>query len=285
MENRVQRYYRIAGVGYRISLPEQCVYPTDGILAPYRVEELEPARTVDFSVVDVLTPPSGTLMHQDAYHSYYRDGDGVICYEGSCLQPHMRLLRQGDHTHVQVLGTAIPYGITVNLAVTAMELPSDLIRRGGFLLHASYIRHGDSAILFTAPSGTGKSTQAALWEQFRGAQLINGDRAGVFVEPDGVFARGIPYCGSSGVNRNVCLRVKCIVSLSQAPVTSIAPLTGLRAFRQIWEGCTVNLWDRQAVMACSELVSQVVQRVPVFHLACTPDCSAVEALEQAINNL
>ena len=111
MENRVQRYYRIAGVGYRISLPEQCVYPTDGILAPYRVEELEPARTVDFSVVDVLTPPSGTLMHQDAYHSYYRDGDGVICYEGSCLQPHMRLLRQGDHTHVQVLGTAIPYGI------------------------------------------------------------------------------------------------------------------------------------------------------------------------------
>ena len=285
MENRVQRYYRIAGVGYRISLPEQCVYPTDGILAPYRVEELEPARTVDFSVVDVLTPPSGTLMHQDAYHSYYRDGDGVICYEGSCLQPHMRLLRQGDHSDVQVLGTAIPYGITVNLAVTAMELPSDLIRRGGFLLHASYIRHGDGAILFTAPSGTGKSTQAALWEQFRGAQLINGDRAGVFVEPDGVFARGIPYCGSSGVNRNVCLRVKCIVSLSQAPVTSIAPLTGLRAFRQIWEGCTVNLWDRQAVMACSELVSQVVQRVPVFHLACTPDCSAVEALEQAINNL
>lgn len=48
MENRVQRYYRIAGVGYRISLPEQCAYPTDGILAPYRVEELEPARTVDF---------------------------------------------------------------------------------------------------------------------------------------------------------------------------------------------------------------------------------------------
>ena len=47
----------------------------------------------------------------------------------------------------------------------------------------------------------------------------------------------------------------------------------------------MNQWDRQAVMACSELVSQVVQRVPVFHLACTPDRSAVEALEQAIENL
>mgnify|MGYP002512484484 CR=1 FL=1 len=160
-----------------------------------------------------------------------------------------------------------------------------LLDFSGIQLHASAIAVDGKAYLFSAASGTGKSTQAALWEQFRGAQLINGDRAGVFVEPDGVFARGIPYCGSSGVNRNVCLRVKCIVSLSQAPVTSIAPLTGLRAFRQIWEGCTVNLWDRQAVMACSELVSQVVQRVPVFHLACTPDCSAVEALEQAINNL
>ncbi len=285
MKNRVQRYYRIAGVGYRISLPEEWAYPTDDFLEPYRVEELQPERTVDFSVVDALTPPSGTLMHQVSYRSYYRDGDGTICYEGDSCMPYLRLLRQGDHTDVQILSNAIPCGITVNLAITAMEIPSDMIRRGGFLLHASYIRHGDGAILFTAPSGTGKSTQAALWEQFRGAQLINGDRVGVFVEPEGVFARGIPYCGSSGVNRNVCLRVTCIVSLSQAPVTSIAPLTGLRAFRQVWEGCTVNLWDRQAVMTCSDLVSQAVQRVPVFHLACTPDQSAVEALEQAIENL
>jgi hypothetical protein len=110
-------------------------------------------------------------------------------------------------------------------------------------------------------------------------------RVGVFVQLDGVFACGISYCGSSGVNRNVCLPITGIVTLSQAPVTSIVPLTGLRAFRRIWEGCTVNLWDRQAVMTCSDLVSQAVQRVPVFHLACTPDRSAVVALEQAIGNL
>lgn len=236
-------------------------------------------------MVDALWPPSGTLIHQASYRSYYRDGDGTICYEGGSTAPYMRLLRQGDHTEVQVLRSAIPCGITVNLVLTAMEIPTDLIRRGGFLLHASYIRHGDSAILFTAPSGTGKSTQAALWEQLRGAQLINGDRVSVFVEPEGVFARGIPYCGSSGVNRNVCLRVNCIVSLEQAPVTSIVPLTGLRAFRRIWEGCTINLWDRQMVAACSDLVSRVVQSVPVFHLACTPDETAVAALEQAIGNL
>lgn len=279
---RLQRYYRIAGVGYRISLPEDWAYSADGILSPYRVALLQPERTVDFFVVDALTPPSGTLIHQTGYRSCYRHGDGTICYEGSHDAPYMRLLRQGDHTEVQVLRTAIPYGITVNLTLTAMELPSDLIRRGGFLLHASYIRHGEDAILFTAPSGTGKSTQAALWEQLRGAQLINGDRAGVFVEPEGIYARGTPYCGSSGVNRNVRLRIKCIVSLSQAPVTSIVPLAGLQAFRRIWEGCTVNLWNRQEVTACTELVSRVVQSVPIFHLACTPDRTAVEALEQAI---
>ncbi|WP_370839368.1 hypothetical protein [Intestinibacter bartlettii] len=34
----------------------------------------------------------------------------------------------------------------------------------------------DKGILFSAPSGTGKSTQADLWEKYENAEIINGDR-------------------------------------------------------------------------------------------------------------
>jgi hypothetical protein len=282
--DRVLRYYRIAGIGYRISLPAGWEHPQDYMLAPFRSEPFQPDRTVDFSVVEELTPPSGAALHKVNYLSCYRDGDKDIFYEGTG-NPYIRVQRQGSHTDAQVLRAAVPYYITVNLVITAMDLAPELIRRGGFLLHASYIRHGDGAILFTAPSGTGKSTQAALWERFRGAELINGDRAGVVWEQDGLYAQGVPYSGSSGVSKNIRLPIVCIVSLSQAPKTTIAPLTGVRAFRRIWEGCTVNLWDRQAVSRCTDLVSRVAREVPVFHLACTPDLSAVEALEQAIENM
>ena len=81
------------------------------------------------------------------------------------------------------------------------------------------------------------------------------------------------------------LPIAAIVALSQAPTTTICRIRGLQAFRLIWEGCTVNHWDRQDMSTCMDRVSNVVQRIPVYHLACTPDESAVSTLENEILNL
>lgn len=76
-----------------------------------------------------------------------------------------------------------------------------LLSRQGLLLHASFIRWQDRGILFSAPSGTGKSTQADLWVRHRGAEVINGDRAALRRSADPVagvrpalrrFLRGLP---------------------------------------------------------------------------------------------
>lgn len=43
-----------------------------------------------------------------------------------------------------------------------------------YILHSSYIVYQEQAILFSAPSGTGKSTQADLWKKYRDIEIING---------------------------------------------------------------------------------------------------------------
>ena len=61
--------------------------------------------------------------------------------------------------------------------VSLLALERRQIRHEAFVLHCAYITHEGKAILFSAPSETGKTTQGNLWEKYRGAKTVNGDRA------------------------------------------------------------------------------------------------------------
>ena len=73
-----------------------------------------------------------------------------------------------------------------------------------------------------------------------------------------------------------------IVYLGQAPVTSIRRLRGYAAFKRIWEGCSVHTWEPEQMKAVSALVAATAGYVPVYYMPCTPDESAVEALENML---
>ena len=88
---------------------------------------------------------------------------------------------------------------------TVLEAASlfDILADAGMLvLHSSYIvTRQEQGILFSGPSGIGKSTQAALWQRYAGAEIVNGDRA--LVRPDTGTVSGVFYAGTSGISRNV----------------------------------------------------------------------------------
>ena len=85
---------------------------------------------------------------------------------------------------------------------SSLALSQLLLQKDAFLLHASYIEHGGKAILFSAPCGVGKSTQAALWAEHNGSRIINGDKAGVSFDGDEINAGSLPFCGTSGICKN-----------------------------------------------------------------------------------
>ena len=282
----VRRTYTICGIRFQVVCPEEWMYQDEGVLQAYRSHETTVDHMLEFSPVEELAPPEGICVYSQPDKQVYIHGDGQIRYTGSVdislSGAYMRIFRCGNTSLIQVKKSALLGHITAKLILNAMEMEHHIVQRGGFLLHASYIGWEGRAILFTAPSGVGKSTQAALWQELRNARLLNGDRAAVMVENGRVLVGGIPFSGSSGISENVSLPLAAIVYLSQAPQTRITRLSGVRAFRSIWEGCSINLWNREDVTACTESVLQTAGQIPVFHLACTPDASAVEALEQAL---
>ena len=155
-------------------------------------------------------------------------------------------------------------------------------RFGGFFLHSSHVNVGGRALLFSAPSGTGKSTQANLWERFAGAEVINGDRS-LLRERDGVWhAYGCPMCGTSGIHKQGDEPIHAIVMLSQGTDNTVRRLSAGEAFQRIYPEITVPRWNREIVLRAMELLDDVMAQVPIYALSCTPDERAVHALREAI---
>lgn len=271
--------YSFAGLSLSVLAPEEIIYKNHGMLRPFLSdnEGLNPY-CLTFSLVNQLTASTGECVHKDGGMQVFRDNQNIVRYVGAADWVHMRLNRNGHSSSVECLRREYLLGITPKTVLNAMEAEHLIVQNGGIILHAAYIQVGEQAILFTAPSGTGKSTQANLWCAHQGARLINGDRVAVRLEGSRGLACGIPFAGSSGVAENVTLPIAAIVYLSQADTNSAQELSALMAFRKVWEGCCVNLWDREDVTLATDTVLKLVQSIPVIHLSCTPQPSASDYL-------
>lgn len=157
-----------------------------------------------------------------------------------------------------------------------------LLQHNRLMLHASFVTYKGHGILFSGPSGIGKSTQAELWRRTRGAEIVNGDRAAVGLADEEWIAWGIPYAGTSGICHNKSAHISAIVILRQANNNQIRSLSAIEAMRYLYPETTVHQWDAKFVEKVTDLLSQLISAVPVFLLECVPDESAVEILQEKL---
>lgn len=276
-----QRYYRFAGLEFQVEMAEEVMYRDQRRLAPFAVEAVSDPHLFRFEVVERLPQPQGDRITEQPAFSVYAQGGGHVRYIGSG-QFSIRAEHMGKQHFVQVQKNQYTDTIGTKTVLECMEVEHLIARNHGFIFHCSYIDHGGKAILFTAPSETGKSTQAELWRNLRGAEIINGDRAAVRLVDGTLMAEGIPFAGSSQYCLNRSLPIEAIVYLGQAPETTIRKMRGYEAFSKIWEGVSVNTWDKEDMERVSHVVQLAAERIPMLHLPCRPDESAVIALEQAL---
>ena len=152
-------------------------------------------------------------------------------------------------------------------------------------IHASHIQLQGRAIAFTAPCGTGKSTQAALWEKHRGAKVINGDKTLLLCKESPIYASGLPYSGTCGICHNAAAPLQAIVVLEQGRENVLTPLRGAKAVSRLMTGVICQSWHEGDTEKALSLAIHVATCVPVFLLSCLPDESAVSCLESALQEL
>lgn len=165
-----------------------------------------------------------------------------------------------------------------------MGIHAKVLKHDAMVLHASYISWNGKAILFTAPSQTGKSTQADLWKRFAGARIINGDRALLRKRNGKWHSFGYPYCGSSDICFNETYPLEAIVVLEQGPENKIVPMTPGEKIRALVSGTECFSWSNDEINQVIALAETVAGKVPVIKLICTPDVRAVDVLKTYLEN-
>lgn len=161
-------------------------------------------------------------------------------------------------------------------------VPGVLLKHKTLSLHAALVEHDGFAFAICAPSGTGKTTHARLWRDYKHALILNGDRA-VFNHTDSVWtAYGTPWSGTSGEQINRDAPLKAVVVLERSETNEVQRLVGLEAFGKLLPHLLCPTWDKELVNVAMDEIDSLLQDIPVFLLKCRPDTEAVDVLYQAL---
>ncbi len=216
--------------------------------------------------------------------SYYTSEATFFCPMRHC--PPYAKVYWADITHRNLIcdyvgGSEDLILSTLNL-LNLLELENFFRYFQGLIFHSSFVSYQNSGILFCAPSGTGKSTQAELWSKYEGADILNGDRALVRKIQDTWTAFGLPVAGSSGIYRNESAPVKALVLLRQGQVNSIRRVSPFEALRFIYPEVTIHRWDSDFVNTSLNLLLDLLGSIGVYCLECRPDQDAVSLLKHTL---
>ena len=244
-------FYRIADV----TLESEIVLPSFTVFAA------EPAVPDVTLVLTKEEPPAGKeLRSGDMIHRAVPGG----WYFHSAQTAAEGLFISSDCTELRYRGRS---GILAERYVR-LALECLLSRRGYVSIHAAAVALDGQALLFTGPSGIGKSTRAKVWIDTLGAELISGDRPLLNVETMEIL--GVPWDGKEQCFRNTRLPLGAICEVYRAESPRVRRLTPAQSRRLLARQCFMPMWDTETAVVQMQNLIRLSSRARILRLFSGP---------------
>ena len=142
------------------------------------------------------------------------------------------------------------------------------------LMHGSVVAVDGEAYLFTAKSGTGKSTHTRYWREVFGdrAIMVNDDKPLLKLTENGVLACGTPWDGKHHLSTNVCLPLKGICILERGKENEIHPISAQEALPMVFQ----QTYRPKNLGKYMELIDRLTQKLRFYRMQCTLDPNAAQ---------
>jgi hypothetical protein len=292
------RYYRLAGLDIGIEYENELI---DQRLKPFQIN---PARKADMIViikeVDRIARPEGKQLLDTGQFLWMRKPgeDRIVIHTADAQDESKNILTmevspdwsrvdisiRKDHYVVREIAGDSCTDYCYQFTLCGIAFRNLLMNNEGLVIHSSSIAFRNKGILFTAPSGTGKSTHVRLWKETfgGGVTVVNDDTPAIrFINGVPVLF-GTPWSGSPGIYTNTQVPLKAVVALERSDVNSIRKLGPLEALPILMTRSLLPYYDEELMTVACGLVERLLDRVDVYKLECRPDNEAVELVRRYI---
>lgn len=282
-------YYRIAGLLLGIDARQ----PLQPELENFRAEAAQPDVAVSFSEEAykgkypekaLLTAPMITVYETaDRYIIKYNQPSWIECYNAAKntrtttiylmdpLRPADELNEDGKNE--------IMYSIRDTFFFH--------IQKAGYIaVHSASFIYGGKAWLFSAPSGTGKSTHVDLWKQAGyGIEMLNGDVAVCFVKDGVAYVAGLPWYGTSGIYKNCIIPLGGILFLERSCHNQIGRLNAFESIIRLNARCLTPNWNQELMGMNLNTIKGLEPFTAMGVLYCRPDMEAAMIAKEFIDSI
>ncbi|MGN1134560.1 MAG: hypothetical protein ACI4RN_08955 [Oscillospiraceae bacterium] len=169
--------------------------------------------------------------------------------------------------------------------LTTQRFYSNMVTHSfGFMLHSSAVVVDNKAYLFTANSGTGKSTHTRQWLKLFGdrAYILNDDKPALIFKDDKVYACGTPWSGSSPLSRNTSVPLQGICCLERSENNFIVPLDNRTAIFKIMKQ-TFRPYKKESMDIFLTMLDRALSITKVWRMGCNISTEAAQMAYDAMS--
>lgn len=157
------------------------------------------------------------------------------------------------------------------------KIADEMLEYNTILFHGSVVSVDNIGYLFTAKSGTGKSTHTNLWREFfkERAVMVNDDKPLLRVTENGVTAYGTPWNGKHRLSTNISVPLNAICVLERSDENHIEKVTAESVYNMLVQQ-VYRPQNPQKLLKTLQLIDVMADNVNFYRLGCNMDISAAE---------
>lgn len=164
-----------------------------------------------------------------------------------------------------------------NLAILRKVMDILVVKYNAMLFHGSSISYKGKAYVFTAPSGTGKSTHTRLLKELLGedVEYINDDKPIIRVVGGKVLVYGSPWNGKHHLGGNVVAPLKAICLVNRGENNLIEKISPSKALTVLFEQ-SMGFSNVETAESVLDVLTEIVNKSTFYKLYCNVSVDAAK---------